>query len=135
MAYRVLNAAWCLLFVYAVSVQFNDPDPVRWILAYGAGAVLSGWAAALGWAPVRITAGWGAASAAFAVLDLAFGTGQTEPMGFVGGPHPGGSPYWGAFRDEVAREVGGLSLMAGWMVVLAGWTRIRLRSGAADSEH
>lgn len=121
MAYRVLNAAWCLLFVYAVSVQFNDPDPVRWILAYGVGAALSGFAAARGWAPVRITAAWGAACAVFAVLDLAFGSGQVEPMG---------SPYWGAFRDEVVREVGGLSLMAGWMIALAGWTRMRRRASA-----
>lgn len=95
-------------------VQFNDPDPLRWILAYGVGAAFSGFAAATGRVPVRLVAGWAFACVVFALLDAAFGVGQTDPMG--------GFPHWGALRGEVTREVLGLLLMAGWMAILAVWT-------------
>ena len=40
---RLLHAAFALFFAYAVSVQLNDVDPLRWVGIYGlaaAGAVL-----------------------------------------------------------------------------------------------
>lgn len=102
------------MFLYATAVQFNDPDPLRWILAYGLGAVFSGIAAATGTVPVRPVIGWAVACVVFAVLDATLGAGQTDPMG--------GFPHWGVLRGEVVREVLGLLLMAGWMTILAVWT-------------
>lgn len=114
MGYRAANAGWALLLLYAVAVQYNDPDPVRWMIVYGVGALFSGWAAATGAVPVRPVVGWGVVCVALAVGNGVWGVGQVDPMG--------GFPYWGALRDEVVREVGGLSLMAGWMFGLAAWT-------------
>jgi hypothetical protein len=108
------------LFLYATAVQYNDPDPLRWMAAYGIGAALSGLAAVRGSVPVRLAFGWAAACVVFAVLDAALGVGQTDPMG--------GFPHWGALRGEITREVLGLLLMAGWTAVLAWWTRYRTRS-------
>ncbi len=35
-------AVMTVFFIYAAVVQFNDPDPVRWVLIYGVAAVFSG---------------------------------------------------------------------------------------------
>ena len=108
-----------MLFLYATAVQYNDPDPFRWMVAYGVGALLSGSAAVRGTVPVRAARGWAGACVLFAVLDAAFGVGQTDPMG--------GFPHWGALRGEITREVLGLLLMSGWTATLAWWTRHRER--------
>ena len=39
---KILSAAMCLLFVVAMAVQLNDPDPLRWVLLYGIAAALPG---------------------------------------------------------------------------------------------
>jgi hypothetical protein len=116
-AYRVANAGWCVLLLYCVAVQYNDPDPLRWMLAYGIGAVVCGIAAYRGEVPVRPVVAWGVLSLVLAGLDFAYGVGQVDPMG--------GFPDWGPLRDEVIREALGLSLMAGWMIALAIWTHRR----------
>jgi hypothetical protein len=117
LAYRLANAAWCVLLLYAVAVQYNDPDPLRWMAAYGIGALAAGYAAVFGTVPVGPVLGWAALCVVLAALDWIWGTGQTDPMG--------GFPHWGALTDEIVREVGGLLVMAGWMMVLAVWTRRR----------
>ncbi|MEQ1501161.1 MAG: transmembrane 220 family protein [Myxococcota bacterium] len=117
MAYRLANAAWCMLLLYAVAVQYNDPDPVRWMFAYGVGAAFAGYAAAAGAVPIVPPLVWAAIASVAAIGDFAYGSGQTDPMG--------GFPHWGRLRDEIVRETLGLLLMAGWMVVLAWWTRRR----------
>jgi len=38
---KVINFILVLLFLVFTSVQFNDPDPILWILIYGNMAVLS----------------------------------------------------------------------------------------------
>ena len=114
LAYRLANAAWFLLFLYCVAVQYNDPDPIRWMLGYGIGAFVSGVAAWRGEVPVRPVIAWGGMSLLWAAADYAFGTGQTNPMG--------GFPYWGPLTEEVVRETLGLCLMSGWMFAVAFWT-------------
>ena len=42
MAIRIVNIALTLLFVLAMGVQFNDPDPVLWVVIYGCVALISG---------------------------------------------------------------------------------------------
>ena len=43
---RALHAVLALLYAAAAAVQWNDPDPVRWIAIYAAAAALSAAAAA-----------------------------------------------------------------------------------------
>jgi transmembrane protein TMEM220 len=38
---RFLDLTMALLFAFAAALQFNDPDPIRWIAIYGAACVLS----------------------------------------------------------------------------------------------
>ena len=38
---RVFHGLMALLFVVAVVVQWNDPDPIPWVLMYGAAASLA----------------------------------------------------------------------------------------------
>jgi hypothetical protein len=117
MTYRLANGAWCLLLLYATAVQVNDPDPLRWVLAYGAGAGFCAVAAFTGAVPIRPTLAWAACCAGVAVVNAIWGVGVPE-MG------------WGVLRDEIARETLGLSLMTAWMLGLALWTRARaVRAG------
>ena len=37
--WRALNALMVALFVLAVAVQYNDPDPIRWMSIYGMAAL------------------------------------------------------------------------------------------------
>jgi len=39
--WTALNVLLALMFAFSVVVQFNDPDPVRWIAIYGAALVVS----------------------------------------------------------------------------------------------
>jgi len=36
---RIWDIIFGLVFIYAVIVQYNDPDPLRWMLIYGGAAV------------------------------------------------------------------------------------------------
>jgi hypothetical protein len=39
MLYRALNALFALLFFFGAAVQYNDPDPIRWMAIYLAACV------------------------------------------------------------------------------------------------
>ncbi|HHO50612.1 MAG TPA: hypothetical protein ENK18_06980 [Deltaproteobacteria bacterium] len=119
MAYQILNAVWGSLFIYAALVQLNDPDPVRWITAYGFAATLCG-LAIVGRLPWRPTLGYAVCTLILAGLTWLGGSGESHPMS--------GFPYWGPLREEVVREAIGMSLVALWMTILGLWTRQRVRS-------
>ena len=100
-----------LLFVLAASVQLNDPDPLVWISLYLSAAVFSVahafqklpsyWAAAFAlaaslWALTLVPTFWGLVS-------------LTDVFGYVG---------MKTEEVEVAREFGGLMIVAVWMGVL-----------------
>ena len=78
---RLAFGTAALLFVFAASVQFNDPDPWFWVLAYGLGAGV-GAAEAVGWRPPKFATG------GFALAGLVLGaylgwiylSGQARPM-------------------------------------------------------
>jgi ABC-type enterochelin transport system permease subunit len=36
--WRIANWGMLLLFLFAVAVQYNDPDPIRWMAVYGLAA-------------------------------------------------------------------------------------------------
>ncbi len=107
-----------LLFV-CVALQHNDPDPVRWVVIYGAGAVASVWVPlkkpaatvallvgviALFWAIGLIYSVWGRIE----LSDL------TNKMSEKGG------------AVEVGREAGGLLIEAVWLIFAAFYCRARL---------
>lgn len=41
MTFRVASAGFALLFAFGAFVQWNDPDPLRWMAVYTAAAALS----------------------------------------------------------------------------------------------
>lgn len=109
---RIRAAGWIgvVLFVACAALQYNDPDPIRWVILYGAAAIACGFAtrqranwllpasvglAALGWAAMYLPA----------VGGMAFGH-LFETM-------KAGTP-----AIEESREVLGLLIVAGWMAIL-----------------
>lgn len=111
MIFKAFNLLMVVLFLLSASVQLNDPDPMLWISAYVLAAAFS-MAHAFGklpasltfafalvafiWALALVPTFWGKASLAevFGRLDM-----KTEAV-------------------EVAREFGGLIIVAAWMLVL-----------------
>jgi len=111
MVFKVANWVMLAAFIFSVVVQYNDPDPVRWMLIYGLAAVacMLMLLRRLRWhlpAAVGATAlGWAASLA----------------------PHVNGKTTFGEMFQsfdmintvvEEAREMGGLLIVAGWMAVL-----------------
>ncbi|MCB9698676.1 MAG: transmembrane 220 family protein [Alphaproteobacteria bacterium] len=108
---RWVELFWTGCFVLSVLVQYNDPDPLRWSLMYGAAALICGWPglprrAELGVVLVAIAGIWAATLvpgvlADAELMDL-FRTMKHEN------------------HAEEARELGGLVLVAGavaWVAV------------------
>ena len=118
--------AWTLasaLFVFSAAVQYNDPDPVQWMVVYGAAALLC--ALRAGGRPAR--APWpvtlAVASAAWFVLVLAAGVPDSESMSALPG---------GVLPGEVEREALGLALVFVAALRLSV-VALRGRSGPASS--
>ena len=38
--WKATNALALAAFLFSVAVQFNDPDPLRWVAVYGAAAIV-----------------------------------------------------------------------------------------------
>ena len=101
-----------LLFAFAAAVQFNDPDPIRWIAVYGAAFVLS-LAVALGRrVPLVVTIAVGLVALTWAAV-IAFGGPAASEYGRMFDAWEMKSP-----SVEEAREASGLILVAAWMAVL-----------------
>lgn len=108
---KVTNLVMLVAFVFGVIVQYNDPDPLRWMAIYGAAAAACGWYAAgrTKWIVpamvLAIAAIWAATLAPAALGKVGFGE------------------LFEAFemkdeRVEIGREFGGLMIIAAWMLVL-----------------
>src|SRR5688500_18603780 len=99
------------LFAWAMLVQYNDPDPVGWMLVYGVAAVASARAAAArgGWwlsvAVGAVALGW-----ATALLPRVLATPPELAEVFRYQMRMEGV--------EETRELLGLALVAAWMTVL-----------------
>ncbi|MFZ5478568.1 MAG: transmembrane 220 family protein [Myxococcota bacterium] len=104
------NALFALLFAFSAVVQYNDPDPGRWIAMYCAACVTCvAWRRLPRAAPAAVGAvalAWGAWIAAGVHLTAPFGEALTDWK-----MHAGGS--------EELREALGLGIVAAWMGVLA----------------
>jgi hypothetical protein len=119
---KILNYVMAAAFLFSVIVQYNDPDPLIWMLVYGlAGAACvlailrrSNWIfpAAIG----LVTLVWALTLAPAVIGKVAFGE------------------LFEAFemkdqRVEAAREFGGLLIIAFWMAVLVFDALRRKRAG------
>lgn len=97
------------LYLVSVGLQYNDPDPIRWMVIYGAAAIAAVALPLRRWAiPLALfVAGAALAWAAVLLPDILGKVGFTDlwrKMSEKGG------------AVEVEREVGGLVIVVGWMV-------------------
>jgi hypothetical protein len=125
--WRVVNGLMALLFLFAAVVQYNDPDPLRWMAIYGLGALACALAVAGRRRPlVPIIIGLAAVVWA---ATLAPGV-----IGQVSLAELFQSYAMMSERVEEAREMGGLLIVAVWMGVLtAVGSAQRSHPGAADA--
>ncbi len=119
-ALRIATAAMALIFALALVVQYNDPDPWRWMALYGAAAgacLLAIRGAASRWlaAAVAVAATVWAASLAPAVAGRVAPGDLFREVGMA------------SLEIEEAREMVGLLLVAAWMLVLLFTARRRGR--------
>lgn len=102
------NLAFAALFAVAAALQYNDPDPLRWVALYAGAAAATiaalhargGWRAAL---VVAAVAGLWAALLWSDVLGRVEATDLWRKMSAKGG------------KVEEYREAGGLTLVAAWL--------------------
>ena len=110
-AFIAANAAMTAVFLLSAGVQYNDPDPARWVAVYGVAALvcIMMFCVRMSW---LIPGGTGMVALVWAgmmipqvrehvVLEDIFASVQMKDL-FV----------------EQAREIGGLLIVAGWMAVL-----------------
>lgn len=111
---RIACAVVGALFLLFAALQYNDPDPIQWIVIYAAAALSCLLAAirarvdfrlpsavalaAAIWAALLLPQTWGAKSF---IDNLRLGEGMRDPV------------------TEVSRELGGLSVVAAVMIPLA----------------
>lgn len=108
---RVADLVLAALLAVAAAIQLNDPDPWPWLAVYGAAAALS---AIHAWRPLprALPALLAAVAGIWALTLLPAAVGRVTPPDLVRAMEPDRPAI------EIAREVGGLLLVAGWMAVL-----------------
>jgi len=121
--FRLLNGLMAVLFAVAVVVQFNDPDPLRWVAVYGAALTVSTLAAVRGRVPVVLPAAVGA-------LALAWGLFLGESAGATLRTYQHMFDAWEmkSTSIEEAREATGLLIVFFWMAIVGLWSWLSPRS-------
>ena len=124
MLFRTFNGAMAALFAFALAVQYNDADPVRWMITYGAACAVSTIVAVRGTAPLAAAAAVGAVTLAWGVT-LALGVGSLDVYTSM-------FDTWEmkSVPIEEAREASGLLLIAAWMTLLSLRTWMTGKKGA-----
>ena len=114
LVWRVTAILMTGLLILSAIVQWNDPDPLRWILCYSVTAIIT-LCSLIHPLPPSIPPIWGLVvllSSLLVGMDLWMSEGQFD---------------WGSFWNviamknetvELGRELGGLLLVTGWMAVL-----------------
>ncbi len=112
---KYLNYFFILLFLFSAAVQYNDPDPIRWMAIYLAAAVLSGLYSLqkFSWKFAVLSAGIALIWAVTIIPDLSV-QGFRNMFTDVSMMQQG---------TEEAREFLGLLLVAGWMLILTFSTK------------
>lgn len=118
--WTLANVIMLLMFLFSAAVQFNDPDPLRWIGIYAAAAVVCG-------LEIRRRP---SSLAALAVAVIAFVWAGSLYYRAHEVPIVSLFAQW-EMRDvriEQAREMYGLTIVGFWMLVIAsvGWKRARV---------
>jgi hypothetical protein len=108
--FRILAGAFALLFLLCAVVQWNDPDPARWMLLYGAVAVLSTAAAFGVRARVPTLIVFVAILVAFAFWAPSLRYASLEALQSFG--------MSGSVQEEEVREAVGLALASIWTAAL-----------------
>lgn len=111
-AWTVMNGVFAALFVVGAAVQVNDPDPLPWMAVYGlaaAACVAAGLRRGHRALPALVALGAVAWAATLAPRVV----GRVEFLSMFG------AFEMESVAIEEAREMYGLLLVAGWMVVLA----------------
>ncbi len=109
--FRAANGFMCALFLLAVVVQWNDPDPVRWMAIYGAAFAVC-LAVAL---RARVPA---AAPVLIAVVGLAWALATIGGGQAAGYSHMFDAWEMKSANVEEAREATGLLIVAAWMIAI-----------------
>lgn len=124
MLLRALSGMMAAVFLFATAVQYNDPDPIRWMTVYGAACMVSMLVAAR---PQRVAwflpAAIGLVATAWAAM-IAPGV-----IGRVGFSELFVSMQMKTEVIEEGRETAGLLIVAAWMAVLAVASRPARRLG------
>jgi len=111
--FKIANRAMAVLFVFGAAVQYNDPDPWRWIAIYLAAAGVS---------LIADRRPAGAALPALAVGVIALVWGETTSLSVQGRDvytHMFDAWEMRAPGVEEAREVSGLFIIGVWMAAIA----------------
>jgi hypothetical protein len=108
---RVGNAVMGLVFLLAAAVQYNDPDPVPWMLVYGA-AMFACVLALLRREHRHVAGLTGAVALVWALILLPRVAGQVAPGEMFR------EAGMATLEIEEAREALGLLIVVLWMVVL-----------------
>jgi hypothetical protein len=112
-----VNYFFLLIFLLCVAVQYNDPDPFRWMAVYGA-AALCCVLFVIRKLPLQLAAVVGLVSLIWAILIVPEVWGQSIPVKEIFATIHMLSP-----GVEEIREIGGLLIIAFWMFVLLLKTR------------
>lgn len=112
LVWKIFNALLGALFIFAAALQYNDPDPVRWMAIYVAAALPCGLALA-GRSNRVLPAIVGLVSLTWAVTYLFRGVPTVSPLHMF--------DEWEMKNQTVVetREMFGLVIVTGWMIVLA----------------
>ena len=113
MILRVVNGLMAVLFFYSVSLQVNDPDPIRWMAIYGAAGLASAFAAL---APARLP--WPVPALIGTVALVWSATIAPRVVGKMRFAELFGDWKMKTAVVEEGREAAGLLIVGLWMAVL-----------------
>ena len=127
LVWRVTAILMTGLLILSAIVQWNDPDPLRWILCYSVSAIIT-LSSLVRPLPLSIPLIWGLVvllSSLFVGMDFLMSEEQFD-----------WNSFWNviAMKNEaveLGRELGGLLLVTGWMAMLAWrikFTRMQQRT-------
>jgi predicted membrane protein len=107
-----VNYFFIIVFLLCVAVQYNDPDPVRWMIIYGAAALCSILYAARK-LKVYLSVATAVAALAWIFLILPEVWGKA-----IAWHHVFATIHMISPEVEFVREMGGLLIVVCWMTVL-----------------
>jgi Transmembrane family 220, helix len=115
--FRWVNLGMIPLFLLAAVVQWNDPDPARWMAIYGAAFAVSLAVALRGRVAVMVPLVVGLVALGWSLATIA---GAGPVAGYV---HMFDAWEMKSATDEEAREGTGLLIVAVWMFAVAAVER------------